>query len=48
MDVGKKEVSCVTDDAHVVLNVQGKLKIISPVMPFVAVVRKNRVVEEYS
>ncbi len=46
MDVGQEEVAGLTDDAHVVLDVQGELEIVLPVAAVVTVVGQDRVVEE--
>ena len=42
----RKMLPVVANDAHVVLDVQGELKIVAPVAAVVAVVRQDRVVEE--
>jgi hypothetical protein len=46
VDVGQEDVARLTHHAHIVLNVQRKLKIIAPVLPGMAVVRQNGVIEE--
>ena len=46
MDVGEKDVARVADDTDVVLDVERDLEIVAPVSSVVAVVGKNRVVEE--
>src|SRR5437870_2651445 len=46
VDVGKKEIACLTDDADLVLNVEGKLEVIPPIAAIAAVIRENWIVEE--
>src|ERR1700690_813742 len=44
--VGQEQVSRFTNDGHIILNVQGHLKIILPVLPFVAIIWKDGIIEE--
>ena len=46
MDVGEEQIAGRAHDAHVVLNVQGDLKVVAPVAARVAVVGQHRIVEE--
>ena len=46
MNVGEEDVPRWPDDAYVVLNVQGHLEIIPPVLPGIAVVGQDRIIEE--
>lgn len=46
MDVGQEEISGVADDAHVVLDMEGELKIVPPVAALVTIAGQGRVVEE--
>src|SRR3989338_313650 len=46
VDVREKQIARVSQDTDVVLDVQGKLELIAPVAPVVAVVRENGVFEE--
>ncbi len=36
-----------SDNSHIILNVQDHLKVISPILTFMTVIWKNRIVEEY-
>src|SRR5579859_1625701 len=44
VDVGEKDVACLVGDTNVVLDVEGQLEIVAPVVAIEAVVRQNRVV----
>ena len=46
MDIGQEHVAGRPHDANVILNVQGDLEVVPPVLPSVAVVRQNRIIEE--
>ena len=46
-NVGKENIAGVTNDAHVVLDVQGALEVVAPVSSLVAVRRQDGIVEEY-
>ena len=46
VDVGQEDVSRRPRDAHLVLLVQGKLKVVPPVAPAVAVLRQHGILEE--
>ena len=38
VDVGQEEISCLADNSHVVLDMQGKLKIVPPMMALMSIV----------
>ena len=46
VDVREKQITRVSQDTGIVLDVQGELEVVAPVAPVVAVVRQNRVLEE--
>ena len=46
MDVREEEVSRVTDDAHIVLDVERELEVVAPVPPLAAIWRQDGIVEE--
>ncbi len=48
MNVGQKEIACRAHDAHIVLNVQSDLKIITPVAAGMSIIRQHRVIKEYA
>jgi len=46
VDVGQKDVTGRPGDAHLVLPVQGQLKIVAPVAPVQAIVGQDRIIKE--
>src|SRR5208337_792481 len=48
MDVRKKEISRFADVADLVLNMDGQLEIVLPVLALVAIVGQQRIVDEYA
>ena len=46
VDVAQEEIPCLADNSHIVLDMQGKLEIVAPVMALVSIIRQNRVIEE--
>ena len=46
MDVGEKDITCLTNETDVVLDVEGELEIVAPVATRIAVGREDGVVEE--
>src|ERR1700683_960320 len=46
VDISKEKIPCIAQDSNVVLDVKSKLKIVAPVLPFVPVVGKDRIIKE--
>ena len=47
VNIGQEQVACGPHNAHIVLDMQGELKVVAPVLPGVAVVRQHGIIEEY-
>src|SRR5436190_574247 len=47
MNVCQENIARLTDDAHLVLHVQGQLKIVAPIPAVKSVFRQHRIPEEY-